>query len=82
MDRQLTFFDAELARDQEVKRLGGQCAKILERLRRGRVSNDELSRISRKYTSRISDLRQAGHDVRCVSHDRATGLAFYELYEK
>ena len=82
MDRQRTFFDVELARDQEAKRLGGQCAKILERLRHGRTSNSDLALISLKYTSRISDLRKAGHDVRCVVQNRATGLTFYELYER
>lgn len=63
----------------EQQRLGRQCSRILERLRQGRASNDELSRISRKYTSRISDLRKAGYKIQCVNHDRRTGLAFYEL---
>jgi hypothetical protein len=42
-------------------RLTGQNLAILERLRRGPATNDELIRISRKYTSRTSDLRKAGY---------------------
>lgn len=41
----------------DVSRLTGQNAAILARLERGPATNDELSRISRKYTSRISDVR-------------------------
>lgn len=63
------------------KRLRGQSAAILERLQRGRATNRELSAISLKYTSRISDIRQAGYVVNCVKHDHATGLAVYELGE-
>jgi hypothetical protein len=49
-------------------RLENQCRTILALLReRGNqgVTNAELSRIALKYTSRISDLRDSGHDVRC-----------------
>ena len=63
----------------EAKRLSRQCQAILERLRAGRASNDELSRIARKYTGRISDLRAAGHKVKLVERNHETGLTFYEL---
>lgn len=41
--------------------------------------NVELSQIALKYTSRISDLRKAGHDVVCVSRHRESGLTYYAL---
>lgn len=65
--------------DEERPRLGNQCRLILDRLRCGRASNIELAAIALKYTSRVSDLRKAGYDVRCVARDHATGLTFYEL---
>lgn len=67
---------------EERPRLSGQNARILERLRRGPATNDELSGIARKYTSRISDLRAAGHDVRVIEHDRTTGVVLYKLMEQ
>lgn len=65
----------------ERKRLAGQCLKIYERLRQGPATNDELSVISRKYTSRISDIRQAGYPIDVVSRDYETGLTHYQLRE-
>ncbi|MDE2097681.1 MAG: hypothetical protein KGL39_10570 [Patescibacteria group bacterium] len=67
--------------EESLPRLSRQCREILERLRRGRASNDELSKISRKYTSRISDIRKADFDVRCMDLDHKTGLAWYALFE-
>ena len=67
--------------EAEKPRLSGQCRLILAKLREGAATNDELARIARKYTSRISDLRKAGYDVQCVEHDHKTGLTFYELHE-
>lgn len=64
----------------ERRRLSDQCSLILGRLQHGRASNKELSGISLKYTSRISDLRKAMHDVRVVFRDRATGLTQYALF--
>ena len=61
------------------KRLRGQSLAILERLKLGTATNLELSAIALKYTSRISDIRQAGYTVKCVEHDKATGRAVYEL---
>jgi hypothetical protein len=58
------------ARDPNVMeadkpRLSSQNSAILERLKRGPATNDELIRLSRKYTSRISDLREAGFKINC-----------------
>lgn len=63
----------------ERRRLSGQNAAILARLQRGSASNHELSALSLKYTSRISDLRAAGYDVRVIERDRATGKTWYAL---
>jgi hypothetical protein len=57
--RPLVPRDPNVAR-QDIHRLTGQNAAILRRLRQGPATNDELIRISRKYTSRISDLRAFG----------------------
>lgn len=73
MSTQLSLFDSPrklMPRDPsalpaDVPRLAGQNAAILARLRQGPATNDELIKISRKYTSRISDLRTAGHRIVC-----------------
>lgn len=88
MAKQMSLFDAPrrlTPRDthlvpEERPRLSGQNQAILERLRRGPATNDELARIARKYTSRISDLRAHGYDVRMVEHDHATGITRYQLF--
>lgn len=64
---------------REAPRLSRQCLAILDRLRLGRVSNDELSRIARKYTGRISEIRQAGYPVEVVERHWDTGLVWYAL---
>ena len=64
----------------ERRRLSGQCLAMLRRLRQGRVTNTELASMSLKYTGRISDLRKAGYDIRCVERDRASGVSWYELH--
>ncbi len=66
----------------EAKRLGGQCAAILARLREGPATNRELANISLKYTGRLSDLRAAGYVIECVKQDHETGLTFYKLVER
>ena len=82
MDKQRTFFDAIEPCDPNVvavdqPRLRGQNGLILERLRRGPATNDELARISRKYTSRVSDIRKAGYEVTCER--KSGGLTVYRL---
>lgn len=64
----------------ERARLSAQCSRILGRLQYGRVTNRELSEIALKYTNRVSEIRRAGHDVRLVSRDYATGLTYYALF--
>jgi hypothetical protein len=64
----------------ERRRLSDQCSLILGRLMRGRVTNKELSGIALKYTSRTSELKKRGHDIRIVHRNRATGLVVYALF--
>lgn len=66
--------------EQEQVRLSEQCGVILRRLECGPVTNSELSRIALKYTSRISDLRQKGYDIRVIHRDRTCGLTTYKLF--
>ena len=61
----------------DVGRLAGQNAAIYEMLLRGPVSVDELSRVSRKYTSRISDLRAMGLTITC--HRQPGGNNLYVI---
>lgn len=63
----------------ETPRLSHQCQMILALLRAGPVSNRTLSCAALKYTSRISDLRASGFDIR-ASVDRKTGFTVYTLH--
>jgi hypothetical protein len=63
-----------------VPRLSRQCEEILDRLRRGRRTNAELAGIALKYTGRLSEIRQAGYDVRVVEKDVASGVHVYALF--
>lgn len=63
----------------EERRLGGQSLRILQRLQQGTATNVELAEISLKYTSRISNVRQAGYVVEVVGRDYKTGLTVYQL---
>lgn len=66
----------------EARRLSRQCREILALLRERReVSNAELAAVALKYTGRISEIRQAGYDVRVVRRDRDSGLTHYRLVE-
>jgi len=59
------------------RRLNKQCQAILSRLREGPATNRELANIALKYTSRVSDLRDAGHTIRCTR--KRGGLTVYTL---
>jgi hypothetical protein len=70
--------DSHVTDPAEIRRLTGQSAAILARLQQGPATARELSALSLKYTSRISDLRKAGYDVRC-REDAETGVSTYTL---
>lgn len=74
-------FQPALPWEAEKKRLSAQANRIVELLRERPRTNDELSRVSRKYTSRISDIRKAGYDIRCVHHNHETGVTVYQIFE-
>jgi len=58
---------------------GSQNDRLLRELRRGPVTNSDMIRDLKifKYTSRVSDLRARGFDVRCTEMDN--GLCVYRL---
>ena len=69
-------------RDADDDRLAGQNLKIYDLLMlHGQMSNKELSNISLKYTSRISDIRhwleKRGQTIRCIRGEG--GLNYYEI---
>jgi hypothetical protein len=63
-------------------RLSRQCEQILERLRQGPATNYDLSRFALKYTSRLSEIRQAGYRVEVDHLDYETGVVTYVLREE
>jgi uncharacterized protein YmfQ (DUF2313 family) len=79
---QLDIFSIPVHQPEEARRLSGQCAAILQRLHQGPATNRELAGLSLKYTSRLSDLRAAGYDVRVVERDYASGRTVYRLEAK
>ena len=83
-----TLFEPEIlvsdpnTRDEDDDRLAGQNLKIYELLIfHGQMSNMELSNISLKYTSRISDIRRwlekRGQTIKCIYGKG--GLNYYEI---
>jgi len=62
---------------QDVSRLTGQNALVLDALQHGPKTNKQLAFFSLKYTSRISDLRAAGYTISCERLDG--GLRLYRL---
>ena len=92
MQQQLQLFDISATAVAEpcdphvepvdLPRLKGQNGKILERLQKGPATNKELATISLKYTSRVSDLRKAGHHVENYRKDGdPSGVTRYRLVE-
>lgn len=69
--------DSHVTAAGEVRRLAGQNAKILARLEDGPATRRELAEIAVNVTARISDLRHAGHEVRCL--EKPNGASSYWL---
>lgn len=61
----------------DFRRFVGHCRAIYLELQRGPRTNRQLSAISLKYTSRISDLRAKGVAIEC--RDLGGGLTEYRL---
>jgi hypothetical protein len=79
LDLMLTAPPPVPSRGLERWRLSRQNTAILSRLEQGPASNHELAQLSLKYTSRLSEIRQAGYPVRIVSRDYETGRVVYAL---
>ena len=65
------------------RRLAAQCQVILALLKeRGNqgARNSELAHIALKYTSRISDLRAQGYDIRCFCDNAVKGIYRYVYF--
>ena len=58
-----------------------QCEKILALLKTGPQTSATLAKIALKYTSRISDLRDAGHAI-LATRIEGSGLWRYTLGKK
>ena len=67
--------------EDDVLRLTGQNKAIYARLCKGSATNDELATLSRKYTSRISDIRKAiaPHGMSITCQRLEGGLTRYRL---
>ena len=63
----------------ELQRLSSQTRQIVALLKRGPATNAELATISLKYTSRVSDARHAGYDIRVIERDAKSGRTVYQL---
>jgi hypothetical protein len=70
--------DTHVVEPVEVNRLATQNQQILARLKRGPATNVELAGISLKYTSRISDLREAGYSIPPPERVKG-GVTIYKL---
>ena len=53
--------------------------RILARLRRGPAFNRELNDIAFRYSARIAELRNEGHDIRWTAVKGRPGLTRYRL---
>jgi hypothetical protein len=81
IDPQLDMFAQPPSLAQDAPRLSAQCRKMIERLRQGPATNADFVHMGIfKYTSRISDARAAGYDVRVVSRNHQTGVTLYRLF--
>jgi len=72
--------DPAVRHGPERTRLNRQCAAILAAFRTDpyhEQTNVQLAVIAYKYTSRISDLRRAGHRINIHYRNRSTGLNVY-----
>jgi hypothetical protein len=64
---------------KDIPRVSAQCQVILQMLQHGPQTSADLAKVALKYTSRISDLRKAGYNVR-VSEKLRDGNRVYRLF--
>lgn len=60
-------------------RLSAQCVRVLDRLRRGVATNQELAGIANRFGARLWDLRKAGYGITTSEAKDGSGLCFYRL---
>ena len=57
-----------------------QCERVLARLQRGPATNADFANMRiLRYSARIHELRDAGHDIRWTAVKGKPGLTRYEL---
>lgn len=61
----------------ESGKLGKQCREILAHIKGRWASSSELAAVALKYTSRISDLRHQGYDIK----SRSSGSWWYYRWD-
>lgn len=69
--------------DESYTRISRQSRAILTAFKastNGRLTNLELSAISQRFGARLHDLRQVGHVIELVSHDKKRGVTTYEIF--
>ena len=66
--------------EEDKTRAETQCSKIHEMLKSGPCTNRQLSQVSMKYTSRISDLRKQGVNIP-KPENLGGGLTEYRIEE-
>lgn len=78
----LTPTDKTVTNPDEIKRLTGQSYKIIDRLSDGPVTNDELTKVARKFCARLTDLRKNGYVIICYRKEYESGLTHYYLFQR
>ncbi len=78
----LTPTDKTVTNPDEIRRLTGQSFRIVERLRKGPATNDELIQIARKFCARITDLRKKGYVILAYRKEFKTGLCYYYMFQE
>jgi len=69
--------------DESYTRVSRQSRAILKAFsdsENGRLTNLELSAISQRFGARLHDLRQVGHVIELVCHDKKRGITTYEIF--
>ncbi len=69
--------DSHVTEPAELRRLSGQCQRILARLQQGPCNRRELQDFALNPTARLSDLRAAGYTI--TADEKPGGLTVYRL---
>jgi hypothetical protein len=77
--------DSHVTDADEQKRLSGQTAALIARLRRGPAARADLAKLAPNITARVSDarahLRPKGESVEVIERNRKTGYTLYAIVD-